>query len=451
MGIGRNMSHLIIEQGKDVGREVTVPAGGMKFGRSPANELVLDDDSVMLFHGRFFFKSDGSLWVTDFGAGQKTTVGGQPVDEHQLKTGDLVEVGSTAFRVINTSQGESEAAAAPVVTPASAKTAQPDEEEEHIDLGFKHSGRSAKVDAGAKKHNRSTLVHRLIQVGIPLLVLLILAAVGSMMLQMGGNSSTQTQQGNTLALTYERVKADTSNIFRYYVQLDDKGVLSIQIDELKSNLHFQKSKQLSAALLTQLAHNIEDAGFFEVDSDYAGTAEGQYDLFDLAVKRNRRYHRIRVLNNRFPASIDRTQQVLEEFASRELNIPFTMTMPSRERIRYGLQALELAKTRYAERDVRHANLAESIKHYNEALLFLQDIEDQHSQYEAAEAGLDEATKERDSRYDDYMFRADHSIALQEWQAAYKNLQILQELIPDREDPRHDKINDKLMSVERHLR
>ena len=37
------MSHLIIEQGKDVGKEVTVPSGGMKFGRSPANDLVLDD------------------------------------------------------------------------------------------------------------------------------------------------------------------------------------------------------------------------------------------------------------------------------------------------------------------------------------------------------------------------------------------------------------------------
>ena len=87
------MSHLIIEQGKEVGTEVVVPPTGMKFGRSPANDLVLDDEAAMLFHGRFFFKSDGSLWVTDFGAGEKTTVGGMPVDEHQLKSGDLVVVG----------------------------------------------------------------------------------------------------------------------------------------------------------------------------------------------------------------------------------------------------------------------------------------------------------------------------------------------------------------------
>lgn len=445
------MSHLIIEQGKEVGREVTVPAGGMKFGRSPANELVLEDDAVMLFHGRFFFKSDGSLWVTDFGAGQKTTVGGEPVDEHQLKVGDLVEVGSTAFRIINISQEKEEAppAAAPVSTPAEKEVPAPAEAEGSIDLGFKRSVTSHK--AGEKQHEKGAVMHRLMQVGIPLLVLLVLASIGSLLMHMDLGGTTQAQQSNTLSLTYERVNADTSNIFRYYVVLDDKGMLSIQINELKNNLHFEKSTQLSDALITQLAHSIEDAGFYDVDSDYAGSAHGQYDLFDLAVKRGHRYHRIRVLNNRLPIAIEQTQTAIEDFASRELKIPFTMTMPSQERIRYGLQALGLAKTRYAERDVRHANLAEAIKHYNEAMLFLENIDDQRAQYEEAEAGLKEATKERDSRYEDYMFRADHAIALAEWKTAYKDLQILQELIPDREDPRYDKINDKIISVERHLR
>ena len=55
------MFHLIIEQGDSIGTEVTVPPSGMKFGRSPANDFVLNDDSVMLFHGRFFFKSDGKF------------------------------------------------------------------------------------------------------------------------------------------------------------------------------------------------------------------------------------------------------------------------------------------------------------------------------------------------------------------------------------------------------
>jgi hypothetical protein len=423
--------------------EVTFPESGIMFGRSPANDLVLDDDVLMLFQGRFFFKSDGTLWVTDFSVGEKAHIGGVPIDERQLKGGDLVEVGSTAFRVISTRRSEDE-------VPAQAPPPKPPAGGE-IDLGFRHAGQGVAADDGAKKHARSTLMHRLMQVGIPLLVLLVLGAIGSMMLQVDWGSTQPAQQSDTLSLTYERVKADTSNIFRYHVLLDDKGVLSVQIDELKSNLHYQQSRQLSAALLAQLSHSIEEAGFFEVTSDYAGTSEGQCDLFDLAVKRNRRYHRIRVLNNRLPVAIEQTEEVIEEFASRELDIPFTMTMPSSERIRYGQQALQLARTRFAERDVRHANLAEAIKHYREAMMFFEDIADQRRPYDEAEAGLEEAAKERDDRYNDYMFRADHAMALSEWQSAYKNLQILQELIPDRDDPRHDRVNDKLMSVERHMR
>jgi hypothetical protein len=435
------MSHLIIEQGKEIGREVTVPAGGMKFGRSPANELVLDDDSLMLFHGRFFFKSDGMLWVTDFGAGQKTTVGGVPIDEHQLKIGDLVEAGGTAFRIINASRDE-EAAPPPVPREA--------DQENAIDLGFKQAGKTGETAKKAKQP-RSTLMHRLMQVGLSLLVLLVLVVIGSEVSKLSSRSTPQVQHAEPLTLSYERVKADSSNIFRYHLNLDDKGMLSIQLDELGSDLHFEKRKRLSDTKLAQLSQSIDEAGFFEVNSDYAGTSQGQIDLFDLAVSRNRRYHRIRVKNNRLPAPIERTEDVLEDFAASELEIPFTMTMPSHERIQYGLQALELAGTRYAERDVRHANLAEAIKHYGEAMLFLQNIDEQREQYGRAVTGLETATNERDSRYDEFMFRADRSIALSEWQAAYRNLQILQELIPDRDDPRRDKINDKLMSVERNLR
>jgi hypothetical protein len=384
------------------------------------------------------------LWFPDFGVYKKTTVGGVPIDEHQLKVGDLVEAGSTAFRVINTSQAE-EAAPAPAPAPREADRGKA------IDLGFRHAGKTSEAASEARHQSRGTLMHRLMQVGVSLLVLLVLVVIGSEFSKLNTDTTPQVQKHERLTLSYERVKADSSNIFRYYLELDDKGILSVQLDELKGNLHFEKTKKLSQTQLARLSQSIEDAGFFDVDSDYAGNFPGQVDLFDLAVSRNRRYHRIRVLNNRLPTAIEQTEAVLEDFAARELKIPFTMTMPSHERIQYGLQALELANTRYAERDVRHANLAEAIKHYREAMLFLQNIDEQREQYSKAEAGLDAATKERDSRYDDFMFRADHSVALTEWQTAYKNLQILQDLIPDRDDPRRDKINDKLMSVERHLR
>ncbi len=264
------MSHFIIEQGKEVGTEVTVPASGMKFGRSPANDLVLEDEGVMLFHGRFFFKSDGTLWVTDFGAGEKTTVGGIPVDEYALKVGDLVEVGNTDFRMISTQ---------PATADESAASKHRDGE---IDLGFKGGKRvgSAQQPESSSGPLKSTLLPRIMQVGVLLLILVVLLIVVPSLMELSKDGTGTVQKKQLLSLSYERVQADQQNIFRYALELDEAGRFSIIIDDLKNNRHVQKSKQLSKTMLLQLSNSIEDAGFFRVDSDYAGAAEGQYDLYE---------------------------------------------------------------------------------------------------------------------------------------------------------------------------
>ncbi|MCF7849205.1 MAG: FHA domain-containing protein, partial [Kiritimatiellales bacterium] len=251
------MSHLIIEQGIDVGKEVAVPPAGMKFGRSPANDLVLDDDAVMLFHGRFFFKSDGSLWVTDFGAANKTTVDGEPVDEFQLSVGNLIEVGHTGFRVIKASQEEE-----------SASVANDAAGHGHIDLGFKREKKQ--LPRHHKKEKRSTFSSRLLQVLVVLMVLVVLLIVGPSLLELSKKEIAVAPQEETLLMAYERVQADTRNIFRYYLELTANGEFSIQIDDLKNDRHVSKKKQISETIRLQLSNSIEEAGFFDVDSDYAG-------------------------------------------------------------------------------------------------------------------------------------------------------------------------------------
>jgi pSer/pThr/pTyr-binding forkhead associated (FHA) protein len=440
------MSHLIIEQGKDVGQEVSVPAAGMKFGRSPANDLVLDDDSAMLFHGRFFFKSDGSLWVTDFGAGEKTMVGGMPIDEYQLKTGDLVEVGATAFRIINTEQDSTAGQAAPA---AATTQSAPDE----IDLGFKGSKKVREPSAVEEKDpgKGGSLMHRLMQVLVSLLVLVVLLFVGPELMKIAQDDAPLVEQKQTLAISYERVQADTINIFRYHIEIDEKGNFTINIDDLKNKRHIQKQHQVSDTMMLQLSRSIDDAGFFQIDSDYAGTAQGKYDLYDLTVQRNRRYHHIKVLNRVPPQEIKRTVSVIEDFALSEVGIPFTFFKENAELMLYAEQAYELGAARFAERDVRHGNLAEAIKNFKEAMVYLETFEPKPALYSQAADGLLRANNDRSKRYEEYMFRADRSIRLREWGVARKHLQILSELVPEREDPRYEKISAKLLNVEQHLR
>ena len=438
------MSHFIIERGNQLGKEISVPQDGMKFGRSPANDLVLEDDSVMLFHGRFFFKTDGTLWVTDFGAGEKTMVGGIPVDEHQLNVGDLVEVGRAAFRIINTTQ-EGGAGTGPVAASPGAS--------EEIDLGFKGGKEMRQPSSSSGQHpdKHGSLIHRVTQVVVILLLLGVLMLVVPEVLKIASTDAPVVEQRETLALSYERVQADTQNIFRYKIDIDEKGNFLIAIDDLKNNRHIQKQHSVSDTMMLQLSRSIEEAGFFEVDSDFAGTAEGRYDLYDMTVLRNRNYHHIQVLNRVPPQQIKRTVSVIEDFALSEVGIPFTLFKDNEELMRYAEQAYELAVTRYDERDVRHDNLAEAIKHFKEAMVYLETFEPKPALYSQAADGLLRANNERDRRYEEYMFRADRAIRLRDWAGAQKALQTLGELIPEREDARHEKINAKLLNVEQHLR
>lgn len=432
------MSHLIIEQGIDVGKEVAVPPAGMKFGRSPANDLVLDDDAVMLFHGRFFFKSDGSLWVTDFGAANKTTVDGEPVDEFQLSVGNLIEVGHTGFRVIKASQEEE-----------SASVANDAAGHGHIDLGFKREKKQ--LPRHHKKEKRSTFSSRLLQVLVVLMVLVVLLIVGPSLLELSKKEIAVAPQEETLLMAYERVQADTRNIFRYYLELTANGEFSIQIDDLKNDRHVSKKKQISETIRLQLSNSIEEAGFFDVDSDYAGEAPDQYDLHDIAVSRNRRFHRIKVLNRSLPLAIKRTKEVIEDFARSELGISFTWNLSVEELMKLAEESYSLGQARFAERDVRYGNLAAAIKHFEEAQLYLETIEPKPQLDRSAADGLRKANEIRNERYEDYMFRAEKEIRMKNWESAAKHLRILSELIPDRSDERYDTVNSKLLNVEQHLK
>lgn len=90
---------LIGVEGIVEGRAVTVAPGGLDVGRSPANQIVLEDDDVSRFHARILF-DNGSLWVRDAGSRNGVFVNGKRVSDHKaLKVGDRVRFGSCTFEV----------------------------------------------------------------------------------------------------------------------------------------------------------------------------------------------------------------------------------------------------------------------------------------------------------------------------------------------------------------
>jgi len=437
------MSHLIIEQGREVGKEVAVPPSGMKFGRSPANDIVLDDESTMLFQGRFFFKSDGALWVTDFSAADKPTVGGEPIDEHALNVGALVEVGSTAFRVIGTRRTEDKSSAP--ITPSSGAI------EEEVDLGFKPSRKQRNAKEKKERTKAQSLVQRVLQVAVFLLLLLVIAIAVPELMQLSGNgASPAVEQEKSLSFTYECVKGSRKNIFRYYLELTPEGVASIQIDDLNDR-HITKSAEVPAEALEVLSRRLGGSGFFEIDRDYVIRPTHTYDLYDIAIYCNGRFNQVRVLNREQPKDFEHTVSILEDFVFSELDVPFTLLEEPEALIRYAAESFKLGQARYSERDVQPGKLAEAINHYRESMVYLETLEPKPGLYGKAKQGMARAKAEQDTRYKNFKFNADRAMRLGNWRAAETQLRILAELIPDRDDERYETISSKQLEVEEHLR
>lgn len=433
------MSHLIIEQGKEVGREIMVPQTGIKFGRSPANDLVLDDEVVMLFQGRFFFKSDGTLWITDFSVGEKARLDGEPIDEEQLKVGDLVEVGSSAFRVISTRREGSG------VVPAADAPAQ-----DEIDLGFKPSKPARSAHGAARESvKHASPVYRLLQMAV-IILLLLLVVVGATEL-MGARDRSGGRSEKRVAFVYECVRGDTENIFRYALELTPDGKASIEVDDCRSR-HVSKRAQLSAEDLENLSRRLAGSrGFFKINNSQEGNVPGQYELYDLALTLDGDFNHVRLLNRQMPPDLRQTIAIIEDFAFEALDVSYTLMEDDASLIRYAQEAVRLGEERYAERDSAYGNLAKAIMHFNESITYLETMEPRPDPYDKAMRLLEQARQEQDKRYKDYMFNVERAMRLGDWAEAKRQLRVLAELIPDRSDERFDAISSKQLEVENKLR
>lgn len=449
------MTHLIIAKGERQGEELTISDTGMKVGRAESNDLVLNEDSLSQFHCRFFFKSDGTLWVTDFGSTNETLVNGEPVSERRLERGDLVDVGGIVFKVM---RGHKEAGAMEPVPPMADESngSQPPERsddhanepvwrddaaDDRIDLGF----------GGEKNPQQSkSLVMR---IGWALATLLVIVALALVVIKFtgyeGGAGNTQTEQERVpLTIDYEKVEADDSNIFRYSLHLEEND-LSIKIDDIKNSRHISREKELEPEIVDQLTKQIKNSQFFYLQPEYAGISPDVYELWDLSITLGRTTSRTRVFNRREPEDFKEVRELIEDFGKTELGLAALALSPERLRD-LAKDAYQMGRKHYQERGVSHENLSSAIEQFTLAQWYLETLEPKPDFYDEAVVGKEKAEEALNERYEDHIFRAERAIKLGDWEEAAENLRIILKLIPDRSDDRHKDARKQLLNVERHL-
>ena len=93
---------LIVTAGLLKDRRFSVPAAGLRLGRSSSCEIAISDPDVSRNHCLFELRDNGSLWLTDLASANGTFVNGEELgsDSRQLNLGDVIQIGNNKIKIV---------------------------------------------------------------------------------------------------------------------------------------------------------------------------------------------------------------------------------------------------------------------------------------------------------------------------------------------------------------
>ena len=439
-----NGFHLLVRDGENKGYRILVPAQGGRLGRSSNNDIVLTDPSLSRHHCRFFFKNDGTLWVTDLGSANETLVNGIPVQETRLRVNNLITVGDTVIEVVSDT-----------VTPRESTATGPEEKADStgtpvIDLGLSAESRES-PNTRRKLPGRRIL---LLIAGAAALLALMVWAPALLKKQTPSPAVQPTpepvpEKDMTLDVSYEKVQATPQNVFRYKLDISPEGVLAIKIDDIENSRHVRRETKVSDELIQNLARFLRDSGFFDLNQDYEGYRKDVLDQWRVSLTLDTRTHTATVKNRVPPEQMKAVTERLEQFGKRELGL-WAIQFSAEKLKKMAEEAMLQGKKLYAERSVHHGNLSAAIKSFREAEWYLETVEPKPDFYRDIVAGLSRCASELQERYNDLNFAAERAFKLREWENAAENLRIICETIPDRSDKRNKDARKKLLLAEERI-
>jgi hypothetical protein len=433
---------LVVDDGPLKGTRYPVSPAGITLGRSSQCDIVIKDLLLSRSHCRFELRGD-ELWVTDLASANQTLVNQAPIDEKGLAPGDVVQVGQTILRVERSPNPAAEGPA-PDGEPSAPL---PDTV---IDLGF---GKNETAGQHAKKSFLRPVIWTLGAVLVLITGTTLILDPARRGSQTPPARSLDAGQDKTLLLAYEKVEADTDNIFRYELTLSPSGLLAVKIDDLSGkNRHVRKEKQVQPDLLAGLVRDIENSGFFALDKSYTGFAArpNQLNEWTLTAVVGARAHTCRVTNRQEPEGFRALREKLETFSKNELGI-WAIQFSTEKLTALARDALSVARKKFDEREVQFGNLHDSIRNYQEAVFYLDTVNPKPDFYAEIIDGFEAAEGELNKRYEEQRFQANLAINTKDWPNAARALKIIREMIPDTSDSRNKEATQKLLDVEGRLK
>ena len=441
---------ILVTQGPLKGRRFSVPADGLRLGRSSSCEMSIPDPALSRNHCLFETRDDG-LWVTDLASANGTIVNEAQLgpDSQRLQLGDVVFVGDSALQVVAVEGKTPDRAPAPAADPALPV----------IDLGL---GGGASSPGGASEIVRpegdsKSPWARYALWGVALLSVLAAAALIVLPVAPEAESpiiedAASSDVGELVSFSFEKVTADSRAVYRYALIFDGKS-LHVEVDDVpESGRHVRESAELSADARARLAEILSSPKLYRLAPEYVGNPSepGSLTGYALHVICGRRVLDVSVENVSEPEALQDARMKLEAFADSELNL-HAIHMPVAKLRELSADARRVADAKWAERESKFGNLAEALRKYDAALNYLKTVDPKPADYEETRARRAIVKKELDRVYMLHRGNADQAIGTQNWEQAKYELQVLLELVDDQGDERNKEASRKLLEVEARMK
>ena len=421
---------LLVANGELAGRRYSVGPGGLRLGRSSSNDIHINDEELSRNHCLFEVSGETGLRVMDLASANGTLLNGQliGVDPQPLRSGDVIEVGKTMVKVVGDGN----------------------EPTKSIDLGL---GSSA-VSAQPGRRRRSPLVGALW--GVAVVALLAAIGVALFVPRMDETPLAQPvadEKPVVRELYYEKVEANSEGIFRYALNLSEDGTLSVSVDDVpKNDRRFTKSEPLGEAGRVELNDILAFERMCDLDREYAGPESDPptLDSWELRVVYSTRALSVRIVNAQEPEAFRAVREKLETFSKNQLGV-WAIQYSREKLVALAEESVALGRAKWEDRDVNHGNLSAAVSAYREALFYLETVNPKPDCAAVARQGLEMAKSELDRRYGDQRFAVDKAINQGLWEDARRELAVLLEMVPDRNDDRHREAAAKIVDVERRMK
>jgi len=252
-----------------------------------------------------------------------------------------------------------------------------------------------------------------------------------------------------LAVSYEKVEASRDHVFRYDLTITPDHRIAIAIDDPANNRHIREEAEVDPELLRELAEDLLDSGFYDLDPEYRGIQPNLYNQYALRITVGKDTHRVVVLNRPEPAIFEKVRDRIENFGKVELQI-WAVQFTAEKLIELAADAKLTGEKLYRERSIKHGNLAAAIKTLRESEWYLETVSPKPAFLSEVIELRKLCDAELEQHHVDQNFRAVRAMETRDWATASTELRIILAMIPSRADQRHRDAREKLKEVDARL-